>query len=261
MIILKVPFSAGGLGKTDGCEEGPDKIQASLGQPHLTEHNQYPLFEWREAEVRNSEIDASHESIRKAVLAALGSPLVLVGGDHSITYSSFVAFASKHPQAGLIVFDAHPDLQADFQPPTHEAYLAALIEKGVLDPKKVVIVGTRNWSVKELEFSRTHGLKVFGMPEIAREGVDEVCEAVMSIARGWESAYVSIDIDVLDPAFAPGTGHPEAGGMTTRELLRFIYRLKRLKNIGMFDLVEYNPRKDNGNITLLAAKKLLMELY
>ena len=82
----------------------------------------------------------------------------------------------------------------------------------------------------------------------------------MSVARKFDALYVSVDIDVLDPAFAPGTGYTEPGGLTTRELIYFIQRLKNLKNIQMWDLVEVNPEKDVNNLTVMVAAKLIVEM-
>jgi agmatinase len=82
----------------------------------------------------------------------------------------------------------------------------------------------------------------------------------MSVARQWPKAYLSIDIDVLDPAFAPGTGYAEPGGLTTREMVYMLQRLKLLRNIGMADLVEVNPEKDIQGMTAKAASKLIIEL-
>ena len=82
----------------------------------------------------------------------------------------------------------------------------------------------------------------------------------MSVAKDFESLYISIDVDVLDPAFAPGTGYIEPGGLTTRELLFFLHRLKKLKNLKAYDLVEINPKKDVNDMTSKVGAKLLVEL-
>lgn len=98
------------------------------------------------------------------------------------------------------------------------------------------------------------------MKEIIAEGVHEISESLMSVAKNFRDLYVSIDIDVLDPAFAPGTGYIEPGGLTTRELLFFLHRLKKLYNLRAFDLVEINPSKDTNDITSKVAAKILVEL-
>ena len=98
------------------------------------------------------------------------------------------------------------------------------------------------------------------MNEFSIEGIKEISESVMSVVKNFGSLYISIDIDVLDPAFAPGTGYAEPGGLTTRELLLFIHRLKRMHNLKAMDIVEVNPEKDVNDITSKTAAKLVVEL-
>jgi len=92
------------------------------------------------------------------------------------------------------------------------------------------------------------------------EGIKEVSESVMSVAKNFGSLYISVDIDVLDPGFAPGTGYPEPGGLTTRELLFFLHRLKKLHNLKAMDIVEVNPDKDVNELTSKLGAKLVVEL-
>ena len=98
------------------------------------------------------------------------------------------------------------------------------------------------------------------MKEISFEHLREVADSIMSVARHWSKVYMSIDIDVLDPAFAPGTGYQEPGGLTTRQLLYLIHRFKMLRNIGMADIVEVNPDKDVNDVTSKTAAKIAVEL-
>ena len=193
-------------------------------------------------------------------MSNLDIPAILVGGDHSMTYSAFKAFSKKHANPGFLVFDAHLDCENDFSPPTHEDYLRVLIEENHLKKENVVVVGLRNIHSNELEFSKKNKLKTFSISEIYQEGRHEIADSFMSVARKFDALYVSVDIDVLDPAFAPGTGYTEPGGLTTRELIYFIQRLKNLKNIQMWDLVEVNPEKDVNNLTVMVAAKLIVEM-
>jgi arginase family enzyme len=177
-----------------------------------------------------------------------------------MTYSTFRKFASLNRNPGLIVFDAHMDLMNDFSPPTHEDYLRVLIEEKHIKPANIILAGTRSMHHNELEFSRKNKLKVYGMKEISLEGKRRAADAIMSVARKFDALYVSIDIDVLDPAYAPGTGYIEPGGMSTRLLLYFIHRLRNLKNIMAWDIVEVNPDLDSKNLTVMAAAKIATEL-
>jgi len=148
----------------------------------------------------------------------------------------------------------------NFSPPTHEDYLSVLIEENHLIKENVIVLGVRNTHGNELKFSKKNNLKIFDMKEITVEGINDVADAIMSVARQFDALYVSIDIDVLDPAFAPGTGYTEPGGMTSRELIYFIQRLKNLKNIQMWDIVEVNPLKDVNNLTVETTAKLVVEM-
>ena len=98
------------------------------------------------------------------------------------------------------------------------------------------------------------------MKEIMANGIHDVSDSFMSVAKDFSDLYISIDIDVLDPAFAPGTGYIEPGGLSTRELLFFLQRLKRLKNLRAYDLVEINPAKDINDMTSKVGAKILVEL-
>ena len=97
------------------------------------------------------------------------------------------------------------------------------------------------------------------MKNISIEGIRNICDALMESAKNFDGLYVSFDIDAVDPAFAPGTGYPEPGGLTSRELFYFVHRLKNLKNLKAFDIVEVNPEKDINDITSRLAAKLCVE--
>ncbi|MBN1792070.1 arginase family protein [Candidatus Woesearchaeota archaeon] len=262
MKILKVPFGAGAMTRKQGLERGPDSVIRFLDAFCMNESGLLPLYEVEDVEVYQSNIGASHEAAYRAVskLCQDKEFFIVLGGDHSITHPSFKAFANHNPGAGFIVFDAHPDVESHHQPPTHEDYLRTLIDDGVVDADKVILVGTRNSTKDEKRYLEEKKIKNYTLKEISFEGVREVCDSIMSVARQWPKAYLSVDIDVLDPAFAPGTGYPEPGGLTSRELIYLIQRLKLMRNIGMADLVEVNPEKDVGDVTSKLAAKLIIEL-
>ncbi|MBN2142823.1 arginase family protein [Candidatus Woesearchaeota archaeon] len=262
MKILKAPFGAGAMTRKDGIEKGPDKIVGFFDSFYMSEGGLLSLFETEDVAVDNSNIGASHEAVFEAVQKSCASreQVILLGGDHSITYPSFKAFVKHNPGAGLIVFDSHPDVEHHMVPPTHEDYLRTLIDEDLLESDKVMLVGVRNPTKEEKKYLDENKIKNYSMKEISLEGVREVCDAVMSVARQWPKAYVSVDIDAIDPAFAPGTGYPEPGGLTSREMIYFIQRLKLMRNIGMVDLVEVNPDKDVNDMTSRLAAKLIVEL-
>ena len=259
MQILKIPLNAGALSKKKGLEKGPDKVVEHLKDFHLSEKGMLLLFDIKEIKVDNNNLEQAHADIYKEI-EKISAYSILIGGDHSLTCPAFKAFAKNNPGSGIIVFDAHPDVQERHIPPTHEDYLRVLIEEGVLDKDRVILVGARNMSKEEKKFIEDNKIKNYSMKEISFEHLREVADSIMSVARHWSKVYMSIDIDVLDPAFAPGTGYQEPGGLTTRQLLYLIHRFKMLRNIGMADIVEVNPDKDVNDVTSKTAAKIAVEL-
>lgn len=262
MKLIKVPFSAGGLGKTKGCELGPDKIVEKLKEFHLSEGGMLPNFDVEEVKVMQDNIEESFKSIANGAESILkdNDKPIFIGGDHSVTYPLVEAFSKTFDNPGLVVFDAHPDCESDFLPATHEDIIRGLIKNGIVKKENIILVGLRNWHKEEYNFIKENKIKYFDMKEISMEGIKEVSESVMSVAKNFGSLYISIDIDVLDPAFAPGTGYPEPGGLTTRELLFFLHRLKMMKNLKAMDIVEVNPSKDVNELTSKVGAKLVLEL-
>lgn len=259
MRLIKIPFSKGSLGRSEGCKLGPDKIVKLVEEFWFSEDKALPMFDIDEINVDNNNLSLTHDNIFKKI-SEIKTNFIALGGDHSITYSIFKAFAQQFNNPGIIVFDAHPDLM----PPNnldHETYLRKLIEDGIVKKENVVLVALRNWDDEEYKYIQGNRLKVYPMKNISMEGLTNICDAVMSVAKEWDALYLSLDIDSVDPAFAPGTGYIEPAGLTSRELLYFIHRIKLLKNLKAIDIVEVNPEKDLNNMTSRLAAKLCVELY
>lgn len=250
MKIVKVGSSLGCLGKNIGCEKAPEEVINCLKEIWTNENGKGLVYDVSDIEDKNI------EELNKKLENSDGD--IFIGGDHAITYASFKGFAKKFKNPGLIVFDAHPDCfeTEGFDIPTHEDYVMYLIKQGVVKAKNVILVGIRNADVAELKFISENKIKVYDMKKVDFER-EEVCDSIMEISRDWDGLYLSLDIDVLDPAFAPGTGYLEPGGMSTRDLLYFIQRIKLLKNLRRVDLVEINPLKDKN--TCKVGAKLLVE--
>lgn len=259
MRIAKIPFSKAGLGKSEGCEFAPDKIIKQTKEIFLSENGEKPDFRVDKVNINNVNIEETNKNVFEYVLQQ-DEPLIILGGDHSITYSAFKAFSQRFKDSGIVIFDAHPDCENYFKPPTHEDFVNVLVKDRIVNKDNVIIVGIRNWDKNEYNFLKTNKIKHFTMKEIFEEGVIEVCDAVMSVAKNFGALYLSIDIDVVDPAFAPGTGYIEPGGFSSRELLYFLSRLKKLNNFKMMDIVEINPKKDINNITSKLGAKILVEM-
>ncbi len=187
------------------------------------------------------------EAAVAAVLARETCPIVL-GGDHSITYPVLRAFRQLRPAFDVLHIDAHPDLYDDFDGYrySHASPFARIMEEKLTD--RLVQVGIRTMNEHQREQAARFGVEMLPMRAWAR-GVQ---------LRLRRPVYLSIDLDALDPAFAPGVSHPEPGGLSVRDLLAIIQRLN-VPLIGA-DVVEYNPRLDPTGITALVAAKLVKEL-
>ena len=224
MKLIKVESSQGSLGKNLGSEKAPEAIINELENIYTNEWGYETHFQTDKVEVVEGNLEETHNRIYEKAKNLEKS--VFIGGDHSITYSTFKAFSEKG-NCGLVVFDAHLDLMSGTNIASHEDYLRKLIEEGFLDANKVILIGIRNGDVQEYQYMKQKGIKYYSMREISFEGIQEVCDGIMETARGWQHLYISIDIDVLDAAFTPGTGYPVPGGLTSRELLYLLQRLKK----------------------------------
>jgi guanidinopropionase len=192
----------------------------------------------------------------------VGTVPLSVGGDHLVTLPIFRALARERP-IGMVHFDAHSDTNDRYfgdNPYTHGTPFRRAIEEGLLDPKRTVQIGIRGsiYSADDEAFAEECGIRVIHMEEFADIGV----EATLAEARrivGDGPTYITFDVDVLDPAFAPGTGTPEIGGMTTLEAQQMIRGLRGLNLVGA-DVVEVSPPFDQGGSTALVGATMMFEL-
>ncbi len=138
-------------------------------------------------------------------------------------------------------------------------WLYFLIKEKIVKSENVILIGIRNADVKELEFIKKYKIKIFTSKQLFNN-LENSCDTIMEYAKDFSDLYISIDIDCLDPAFAPGTGYLEPGGLSTRELIYLIQRIKLLKNIRKYDLVEVNPEKDFNLITCKTAARIIKEI-
>ena len=257
MLVIKIKSSQGGLGKADGAELAPDKVEEQLKDLFASEDGKVHEFEFDSVEVVNSNIEETNSAIYSK--AKKVEKVIFLGGDHSITYPLVKAFSEKFSNCGIVIFDAHPDAENDFMPPSQEDLLPAMVNQNLIKKENIILVGTRNWDKNEIEFLKENGIRYFNMKKISN-GFKEVAEELVELSKKIENLYISIDIDVLDPAFAPGTGYCEPGGLTTRQLLYLLGKLKEVGNIRAVDIMEINPKKDVNDMTSKIGAKLLVEL-
>jgi agmatinase len=177
---------------------------------------------------------------------------IFIGGDHSITYPIFKAFQEKNENSFLIVFDAHADCMTPLQEPTHEEYLRAIIESG-FPSENIILIGARQIEPKEMKFLIENKIKIF----TGTFNIEAATDYITERANG-KNLYISIDIDALDPAFAPAVNCPEPAGLTSKEFFYIFKRLLRIKSLKTIDIVEAVPRKDNPQkLTLRTIAKII----
>ncbi|MGY5151620.1 MAG: agmatinase [Candidatus Nitrosopumilus sp. bin_6a] len=251
--IFGIPFDATHSYKP-GCRFGPDSIRDSFNNIEifhpelgidLETVNIEDLGNTRHTVVASEMIDMVKKITTE--LVSKQRQLFILGGEHSITYGTYTSFPKE---TGYVVFDAHYDLRDEFADIklSHASYLRRIVEER--GSENILHVGARAFVKEELEFLTENKIKTISDREIrAGKGPDLLKDYVST----FDSVYSSFDLDVLDPAYAPGVGNPEAVGVTSRELFDMIHVFKETKVTGV-DIVELNPYHDNGSTASLAAK-------
>jgi agmatinase len=231
-------------------------------------------FDWLDvvdagdAPVTPMDLERAHDVIRRKVgdVAASGAVPIVLGGDHSITFpsASAVAAAVAPRRLGIVHFDAHADAaNATYgNLRSHGTPMRRLLEEGNVAGRNFVQVGLRGYwpGPDTLEWMRGHGMRSHFMTEIEERGAEAVvAQAIEEALDGPEVVYLSVDIDVIDPGMAPGTGTPEPGGMLTRELLRAVRQVVGSVELAGMDVVEVSPPYDPGEVTAMAAHRCVLE--
>ncbi|WP_369803676.1 agmatinase [Mycobacterium sp. NAZ190054] len=269
--VIGVPFDSG-VTYRPGARFGPAAIrQASrLLKPY---HPALDVAPFAAAQVVDAgdlaanpfDIAAAVAQVKDGILDLVTRPeqrFVLLGGDHTIALPALQAVNALHGPVALVHFDAHLDTWDTYfgAPCTHGTPFRRAAEQGLLVKGHSAHVGIRGslYDAADLLDDAELGFTVVHCRDIDRIGVDGVIERVLERV-GTHPVYVSIDIDVLDPAFAPGTGTPEIGGMTSRELVAVLRAMRALNIVGA-DVVEVAPAYDHAEVTAVAAANLAYEL-
>jgi agmatinase len=268
--LLGVPFDSG-VSYRPGARFGPGGIRAGSKllrpyHPHLDVHpwDVQQVADAGDLAVNPFDIIAAIGQVEAGArtLMAKADALVTLGGDHTIALPLLRVMAERHGPVALIHFDAHLDTWDTYfgAPYTHGTPFRRAVEEGLLDLDVSAHVGIRGplYSAKNLSDDRELGFAVVSTEDVARHGVDECIDRVRQRV-GARAVYISIDIDVLDPAHAPGTGTPEPGGLQTRELQLILRGLAGLNLIGA-DVVEVAPAYDHAELTTMAAANVAYEL-
>lgn len=268
--VCGVPYD-GGVTNRPGPRHGPREVrnQSSLIRGHNQATGAAPFLKAKVADIGDAwirkpyELEGAHREIQdyfERVKAAGVRPLSC-GGDHSVSLPILRALAKDGP-VGMIHIDAHADTGDDYGGSRfhHGAPFKIAVDEGLLDPKRVAQIGIRGslYNPAMWKFSYDSGMRVMLMEEVEEKGWRAaMAEALDFVGAG--PIYVSFDIDSLDPAFAPGTGTPEAGGLTMREAQGMIRMLAGQDIIGA-DMVEVSPPFDTGGLTALNGATVMFEL-
>jgi agmatinase len=220
-----------------------------------------------DAVVHPGDPHASHKAIRELVstVVAAGCIPVILGGDHSIAYPDISALMAHHDPGSVAVvqFDTHTDTATENWGVewSHGTPFRNLVDDGVIPGERLVQVGLRGYwpFAEEFAWARDAGVRWHRMAEVTERGIGPVIEDVLAETAGAEHLFLSVDVDVLDPAYAPGTGTPEPGGMTTRELLLAVRTLARERRVAGVEVVEVSPPYDQSGITAMAAHRVVLE--
>jgi agmatinase len=209
--------------------------------------------------------EESYQRIEAALapIVEAGVIPILLGGDHSISLPNLRALARRHGPVALVHFDSHSDLWNTYwgQRYTHGTPFRRAVEEGLIDTGRSSQVGLRGslYGPEDVDQGRDFGFQVFTMDEVRAHGFPAILAAVKERA-GQGPAFLTFDVDFIDPAYAPGTGTPEVGGPTTVEALQCVRSMAGVQFVG-FDIVEVLPAYDNpGQITALAAANVAFEM-
>ncbi|MDA3919536.1 MAG: agmatinase [Salinisphaera sp.] len=257
VVVSGIPFDAA-TSNRPGSRFGPRAIRQAS-----TQLAELPAFPWgfdpfehlAVSDYGDCFLDFGHpehmvgavEAHAERILAS-GASMLTFGGDHVVTYPLLRAHAAVHGPLALLQFDAHPDTWPD-QPGRldHGSMLTRAINEGLIDPERSLQIGIRT-------HSEPCGFTVLDAPWVHRHGPEAVLEHIRDVIGG-DKTYLTFDIDCLDPAFAPGTGTPVAGGLSTAQALAILRGLDDCNLVGM-DIVEVAPAYDHAEITAIAAATL-----
>ena len=278
VVILGAPIDSGTTYRS-GTKMGPqairgtDYISHGSERPHLNMRvdglRDLKIFDAGDVLMPPSDLTDSLNRLEKATekLAKAGVIPFILGGDHSIASADVKGIANVlgHGKVSMIHFDAHADTGTDQWGALvgHGVPMRRLIESGAVRGDKFLQLGLRGyWPDNEtLNWMRDQKMRSYEMTEIHHRGMDVVLnESFKTLTEGTEGVFLSVDIDVVDPGMAPGTGTPEPGGMTSRELIEAVRRICTELPIVGVDIVEVSPAYDHADITSLLANRIVLEV-
>jgi agmatinase len=266
--LLGIPFD-GGTSYRTGPRMGPRHVrdQSAIIRPYNPVLKVSPFSNLRVADcgdlsVNPISIEDTYDRITKGLKPVLdaGTIPMCVGGDHSILLPILRAIHAAHGPVALVQLDAHSDTWDQYwgMKYSHGTPVRRAIEENLLDESHILQIGLRGqlYSAEDMDYSNEHNIQMVTAEEFHEQGLDLVREKLKGF--GNVKTYLTLDIDVVDPAFAPGTGTPQVGGLSSDQILRLVRALKELNLVGC-DLVEVSPQYDSAELTSLLAANLLFE--
>ncbi len=248
MLLVKVPSEQGSLDKNIGCSKAPEALVSALS------------LKADAVDVVSSNIEETDRRIYTKALELFkkNKTALFLGGDHSITYSTFSAF-SKHfgaEHSSLLIFDAHADAYESFKPVSHEDMNRVLIEEKKLLPENLLLVGVRNIYEPEKKFIEKHSIQVISAEQVSLEPFHAL-QLVEEFAAKAKNLYVSIDIDAFDPSIAPATGYLEKNGLLWKQFEGLLSPALKSEKLWAADLVEFNPLKKGAKKTQILCENII----
>jgi guanidinobutyrase len=267
--LIGIPFD-GGTTYRPGPRFGPRniRVQSAMIRPWNPVLRVNPFEKWRigdfgDLSINPLSIEDTYQRITKQLIEVLngGAKTVCVGGDHSILLPILRAVHRKFGPVAFVQLDAHGDTWGGYfgSPHSHGTPVKYAVEEGLIAEGLALQVGLRGqvYGEEDFDFARQHGIQIVTSEEFHAGGLAGVRRHLKKFGK--RPAYVTFDIDVVDPAFAPGTGTPQVGGLSSAQALEVVRSLKGLNLVGC-DLVEVSPPYDSQEITSLLAANLLFEL-
>ena len=260
-----------------GSSKAPDLIRQAttsalynqFSETQIDLISKWQLFDYGNIENSNDDPLACQQavltSLKEIYSKNTTSSFLFFGGDHLITCFSFISLFKSgfynNKNVGIIYLDAHPDLYNDYEGDkySHACVLRRIIDETNIRTSNILQVGLRALTPKQIEYANQNRIKMISRKEFQTHGPEGTAQIAKEMFnKKVDSIYLSIDLDIFDPSFAPGIGNPEPGGLITTEIVDFLHGLSGLP-LHAFDIVEYNPKFDNSQITAFLAAKLCRE--
>lgn len=245
-----MPSYQGALNKSDGLENGPDKIishyKKRYGEKSLLDFDILRIGSFKDIKIQ-------YINNYNILLKKVKKGDIFLGGDHSITYPIFKAIKKRHKNCGLLVFDCHADMHVLFDFASHQDWIYYLVHDKIISGKDIMVFGLRELSGQEKKFALDNKINLISYGN----DIYKMMGKVLNFCKRYDNVYVSFDIDVISPRYAPGTGYTKKGGITPLFAYKILSELKGKANIIGFDLVEVNPKLDKKNKTLDLASSIV----